>query len=500
MEQQQFDTFLTGIGLFGSAADALRVSYTQDASAKLDLACQAAQLSLGVNSVNTAPLDQTVVERNWSRANTAEPYCIVQPASADDVSKLLKILSYFQIKFAVRSGGHSPNPGFSSIGKAGVLLDLQKLNQVTVSADETIASLGPGARWGDVINVLDTHGKTVVGGRVPDVGVGGLMLAGGVSHFSGEYGLAVDNVKNFEVVLSDGTVTNANSEQNADLFWALKGGGPNFGIVTRFDLRTIPVREIWLQVTVHSVDQADEILDAFVKWQTNGALDSRSTVLMGFGLDAVSLGLLYASPADQQPDAFSPFNHIVPIAVLAPGMNSTVAAVTAIMGTATAGAGTRHDYRAASSRIDAQLFKEMYTFWREKGLAVREATGANQTFVLQPIPKRLVEQGMANGGNPMGLAVEDQQWWTSLIDWTEEADDDAVRAVSIATTEQWKNLGEERGLYLPYLYQGDASRDQNPLASYGAENVAKLKEIALKYDPAQVFQKLQNDGFLLSKV
>lgn len=75
-----------------------------------------------------------------------------------------------------------------------------------------------------------------------------------------------------------------------------------------------------------------------------------------------------------------------------------------------------------------------------------------------------------------------------------------VRNVSIATTEKWKEIGELRGSYIDYIYQNDASRDQNPIATYGAENIAKLKEIAAKYDPDQVFQKLQRDGFLLSKV
>jgi hypothetical protein len=87
-----------------------------------------------------------------------------------------------------------------------------------------------------------------------------------------------------------------------------------------------------------------------------------------------------------------------------------------------------------------------------------------------------------------------------LIDWANASDDDAVRAVSIETTKQWQKLGEERGLWLPHQYMNDASRDQNPIATYGADNISKLKEIALKYDQTQLFQTLQNSGFLLCKV
>jgi hypothetical protein len=86
------------------------------------------------------------------------------------------------------------------------------------------------------------------------------------------------------------------------------------------------------------------------------------------------------------------------------------------------------------------------------------------------------------------------------MDWEDERDDDLVRSVSINFTEQWKKRGQELGVYLPFEYMNDASRDQNPLASYGSENLASLVKVSQKYDAAQVFQTLQNDGFLLSKL
>jgi hypothetical protein len=85
------------------------------------------------------------------------------------------------------------------------------------------------------------------------------------------------------------------------------------------------------------------------------------------------------------------------------------------------------------------------------------------------------------------------------MDWEDAADDDTVRALSIETTNKWKELGQARGSYLPHLFMNDASRDQNPLASYGQKNLQRLKQIAGKYDPGQLFQKVQNSGFLLSK-
>ena len=107
------------------------------------------------------------------------------PSTTQSVSKTLKIVNFFRVKFAVRSGGHSPNPGWSSVDQPGILIDLQKLNQIEVSADRKIASLGPGGRWGDVFTALDPYGISVIGGRIPHVGVGGLILGGMKTLFQG---------------------------------------------------------------------------------------------------------------------------------------------------------------------------------------------------------------------------------------------------------------------------------------------------------------------------
>lgn len=96
----------------------------------------------------------------------------------NDVQVAIQIINYFHIKFAIRSGGHSPNPGWSSIGNEGVLLDMERLRSISLSRDSSFASIGPGARWMQVYEVLGSDNAVVVGARVPDVGVGGLLLGG----------------------------------------------------------------------------------------------------------------------------------------------------------------------------------------------------------------------------------------------------------------------------------------------------------------------------------
>ncbi|KAH8647546.1 putative 6-hydroxy-D-nicotine oxidase [Tricladium varicosporioides] len=466
----------------------------------VSLACYTLKLALETDSVDQTPVNRAEVEINWTQTCWETPSCAVLPKTAQAVSTTLKIVNFFQVKFAVRSGGHSPNPGWSSINQPGVLIDLQRLNQITVNADKTVASVGPGGRWGDVYAALDPHNVSVIGGRIPSVGIGGLILGGGYFYFSSQYGLAADNVKNFEIVIADGTIVHANSQQNSDLFWALKGGGPNFGIVTQFDLYTIPVKDIWYSITVYPPDQNPAILNAMAEWQENGAVsDSKGTVNLLIALESTTVLLMYSEPANN-PATFAPFYSIPPAAVAMPASNYTVLSILQLVGTLTPDIPQRHDYRAVSSKVDLQLYLDVYTFWREQALAVYNETGANQTFVIQPVPVTLVEQGNLKGGNPLGLPNESFQCWTTLVDWDDAQDDATVRAVSIATSAKWKRLGEERGLYIPFEYMNDASRDQNPLASYGNNNLLKLKAIAQKYDPSQVFQKLQNGGFLLSKV
>ncbi|ROV92195.1 hypothetical protein VMCG_09279 [Cytospora schulzeri] len=497
---KSFEILAESLGLPPPEAASLKAELTRNTQANTTTpVCIVAQKALGSDIVDTTPLNQTAVDTNWSEACWEQPTCIIQPKAAQDVATALKIIKHFGVAFAVRSGGHSPNPGFSSITEPGILIDLSRLDEISVSDDKESVSIGPGQRWGNVYDELDQYGVSVIGGRIPHVGVGGLMLGGGYFHFSGKYGLAADNVKGFEVVLADGTITTATATQNNDLFWALKGGGPNFGIVTRYDLYTVPVHNIWYEVLAVSNDNAHAVLDAFAMWQnTTASTDTKGTVALALGLQSITLGFVYSEPVAERPAIFDAFKDITPLVTAVPPTNGTAASIAAILRSTSAVA--RHDYRSAASKIDAQLYKDVYDFWLEQATAVNAATGANQTFALQPITRELVEVGEAKGGNAMGIPKEDHQWWTTLIDWEKAADDDLVRGVSIATTEKWKELGKARGLYIDYLYTNDASRDQNPMATYGAANIAKLKAIALKYDPEQVFQTLQNDGFLLRKI
>lgn len=137
----------------------------------------------------------------WSNQQSeARPACFVTPRSAADVSAVVRALVGLGAAFSVKAGGHTAFRGGSN-ANGGVTLDLLRMDGVVVSDDRQTVAVGPGARWIRVAEVLDPLGLAVVGGRVADVGVSGLLLGGGISYFSGEHGWACDNVRSYEVVL-----------------------------------------------------------------------------------------------------------------------------------------------------------------------------------------------------------------------------------------------------------------------------------------------------------
>lgn len=148
--------------------------------------------------------------------------------------------------------------------------DVGLLNQTTYDPDNSIASVGPGARWLDVYRTLDEYNVGVLGGRIGTVGVGGLLLGGGCSLYLFRQGFATDNIAAFEVVLANSTIVTASAQENSDLFTALKGGGNNFGIVTRFDLMAFPASPIWSgSVTYPEGDDPSVHVSALKRWVDN---------------------------------------------------------------------------------------------------------------------------------------------------------------------------------------------------------------------------------------
>lgn len=139
---------------------------------------------------------------------------------------------------------------------------MARLDAVSLSEDGNTAHIGPGLLWYDVYDYLAQSNRTVAGGRFGPVGVGGLLLGGGINYFGSQVGWSANNVVNYEVVLADGSIVHANASSNKDLSWALKGGSLNYGIVTRYDMKTIAIDKVWGGTLSYPVSSLDAFLDA----------------------------------------------------------------------------------------------------------------------------------------------------------------------------------------------------------------------------------------------
>ena len=173
----------------------------------------------------------------------ARPAAVVRCTSTEDVVATVRSAAESGAPLAVRGGGHSV-PGFGTADDA-IVADLSAMQSVDVDDAARTAQAAGGTTWGRFNDVTAAHGLATTGGIISTTGVGGLTLGGGIGYLCRGYGLSCDNVLAAEVVLADGSVVTASADEHPDLYWALRGGGGNFGVVTRFTYRLHPVTTIY---------------------------------------------------------------------------------------------------------------------------------------------------------------------------------------------------------------------------------------------------------------
>src|SRR5512142_3451321 len=186
------------------------------------------------------------------------PAAIAYCADEADVAAALRYGIEHGLRIAVRGGGHNGG-GLGSVDD-GLVIDLSQMNVIEIEAPSKMARVGGGALLKDVIAATHEHGLTVPVGVIGTTGVGGLTLGGGVGHLTRGMGLTIDNLLAATVVLADGSVVQTDSEREPDLFWALRGGGGNFGIVTQFTFRCHPASTVLAGPVLYDIDDAADVL------------------------------------------------------------------------------------------------------------------------------------------------------------------------------------------------------------------------------------------------
>ncbi len=194
----------------------------------------------------------------WNGAIERHPAVVVRCADANDVLRAVEFGQRSSLEIAVRGGGHSP-AGFSMCD-GGLVIDLSPMKEVRVDPSDRSARAQPGATLGELIQVTEAYDLVIPTGTVSDVGIAGLTLGGGVGLLVGKYGLTCDNVRSFDLVTADCRLVRASAWESPDLFWGLRGGGTNFGVVTGFEYQLHPVGRILGGTVVHPRSRIREVL------------------------------------------------------------------------------------------------------------------------------------------------------------------------------------------------------------------------------------------------
>ncbi|RYP64144.1 hypothetical protein DL769_006771 [Monosporascus sp. CRB-8-3] len=441
------------------------------------------------------------LESYYSANAALPPRCMVLPASTSDVSTITKIISKLQCPFGMRSGAHSAYKGSNSVDD-GITIDFGYMNATTYDAETEIASIQPGATWGDAFAALDPYGVTVVGGRASSLGVGGFITGGGYSFHTGLKGFGADTVANFEIVLANGTVVNANANENADLWKAQKGSSGNLGFVTRIDMRTVSSALIWGGFVSYDLSKRDEVFNAYLNFADNMGKDEASQSIMSLYYDATGFtfrSILTNAEAKVAPPAFNEYMAIDNISstLRVASMSEIVPEFTGptplgLYANWIVGA-TTNDFRVLD------FIDRKHKDYVGKMKAGASGSDFNVLVLFQPVTQSIVNHGIRSGGNVLGLedVVADGPiiMWLIVLTVDTAENQEKILPIALEFRDAIDEYAKSIDAYKEWRYLNYAWADQDPISDYGAENIALIKAAADRYDPKGVFQKLRKSGF-----
>jgi hypothetical protein len=212
----------------------------------------------------------------WNLAVEQHPAAVVFPESARDVAAAVSFAAEQGQRIAAQSTGHNAAPLGSLVDT--ILLKTERMRGVTIDPERRVARVEAGVLWHEVVDAAARYGLAGLQGSSPDVAVAGYTLGGGVSFLSRKHGLAASNVRSIEIVTADGRLVRTDRENEPDLFWALRGGGGSFGIVTAIEVELFPIREVYAGVLWYPIGRGDEVLHAWRELTQGNPPDELTTV------------------------------------------------------------------------------------------------------------------------------------------------------------------------------------------------------------------------------
>ncbi|KIJ66311.1 hypothetical protein HYDPIDRAFT_174448 [Hydnomerulius pinastri MD-312] len=469
-----FQTFFTFVSLAtlitASSSNGNTILPSENAAAACEQIAASVSSSSGVYYPGALPYPRDVT--HWASSSSQNSTCSFEPGSAKDLGKALEIIGTMRVPFAVKSGGHTTNPGFSST--TGVQIAMSRFSEVVYDSEAQTATIGAGLTWDTVYAALEPNGVNVVGARGPGVGVGGLCLGGGYSYLSNQYGLTVDTVEAYELVMPDGTVKNVTEKSNSDLFFGLRG------IVTRFTLRTFPQTQVWGGFISYTPDHVERVNQATANFAAN-TTDPKAALMITYDY--------FASRHALAPSALVFYNAPTPpaglfdefLAIPALVTNVSTLSFSALIKTSMANA--TYGSRAIFNTISALNYSTSFL-----DAIVNETTSWGKSldaefvsYVVEPFLPSLYNHASTPSAFPPSRA----QGITPLkiyYSWVNETSDDTMHN---AARQSASTLSALSGVPDAARYPNYAIYD-TPLENIYGDNLPRLRGLQAKVDPMYV--------------
>ncbi len=420
----------------------------------------------------------------WQGAVDRHPQLIMQAADAGDVMSAVRVARELDLPVAIRSGGHSM-AGHSI--SDGLVIDLSGMKGMTVDPERRVARVEPGRTWGAYAQEAGKHGLATSSGDVPSVGVGGLVLGGGIGWMVRKHGLTIDHLRSVEVVTADARLLRASHDENPDLFWALRGGGGNFGIATSFELDLKPAPQVIGGAVFYDAAHGYEILRAWAKYAEAAPDELTTTAVVmsappapfmppeAVGKLVVGVLVCYTGDVDDGERVVAPLRRLDTL--IADSIAPVPYPAMFQMGIAGTVKGLRHHDRSMYlPQLDDVALKTITAHMRPS-----PTIRVTQIRILGGAMSRVPEEETA-------FAHRDKQVLVTISTaWRDAAVSELFRAW---LEDYWGALRPyAEGVYVNFLGDEGEARVRE---AYKPATYARLVALKTRYDPANVFRLNQN--------
>jgi len=417
----------------------------------------------------------------WNAMVDKRPAMIARCAGVADVIRSVNFARNHGLLLSVRSGGH--NVAGNAVCDGGLMIDLSLMRAIRVDAPRRTARAEGGCTWRDLDQETAAFGLATTGGIIPATGIGGLTLGGGLGWLMRKHGLSCDNLLSADVVLANGELVAASPTENSDLFWGLRGGGGNFGIVTSFQYRLHPVDQVLGGMLVHPLERAHEVL-RYLREFTKTAPDElvcMAVLLTGpDGAKILAVVTCYCGPVEQGERVLRPLRQFGPPAA------DQIATI---------------PYVQLQGLLEAGFPPGLQNYWKSsflRDLGDEAIAVAIEAFRHVPSPSSAIAFEQL-GGAMSRVGENDSAFghrnapfnFLVVSSWPDPADNSKHIGWTRSLAEAMQPFSAG-GVYVNYLeHEADEGRDRIR-AAYGPAKYERLLALKKKYDPGNLFRINQN--------